>query len=1807
MPARSTFWRLINSGIAGPIREATGTDETISVTGVGPEQAIQINLGDGMWRDFTTLAAPIGSEYREGTLLNPSLGVSLGPFRQEGPRPFVNQFKMAEPWRASLTAGGYSENPAMVTAGNISQSQQVISIPSGADNVFTRLLDHLHPNMGGGTRWRLMWEGTGNVYIQGGSGVDNSVPNQIDFDFTPNAENYVNLIISSITTGPLRNWRLINHDDLTQYANGDVFRTAYLEEIRNWRCLRFDNWVDIVENKTTTWESRVLPTDELFGFRYAPLEYCVDICNKIGADMWYCVPYMAQNDYIENAAILVRNRLRTVLHCYIEYAHKTWDFATPQAHWCQDQGDIMFGVTGDPATDNNNFLEYYGGRSSDVARIWSAAWGNSSRLIPVVQTQQDWVGLEQMILEAPRWVALDPANRRAPKYEFKAYGVHFQIDGNMGYGQRYAMIEEWRTTLTQEEVFNRIRDQSLTGAWAATDQRTVEASITRLGSHRDVALANGYQLVCVDGGSHLHAGEEALDNPDHLKLLQDYQYSPQFGEVAQAMLEGWTQVGGGLFIWSVHSRIPEDTINVGLQRWEGDHNVIWDVVYGWNQTHQGPTGRGNAFVGTIDTVSGELISPDPVDPIDPVDPEPTLLRTASVSTDHHVHSGHSLTDTYTNEGDAWPGYINLLFQSQFGTTDWVYGETHHRDTVPGSPLKTRWEDATAADGARLGISQYQSLMITEGGPPPRMSEASTDRFHDSLHYLYLFAENAYLNGNGGQGAETVLWSIWPEAEGWIGYGGNAEAEWGDLGGFRNCLPEYGRFFRFIAEYVTWKMHQNYPELPDEWRVWVCPAHAWWMRVYDDIQAGLVPGITDHRQLFRDEVGQIHPNLVGSYGLTVLAHTFLYQQDVRMLSYVPGNVSAELDAYYKQIAWEIVNQQESAGMGGTVDAEPEYTFAEYGDPLGPIEPPTDIVPSDVPNLLWATSEPVEMDGATVIDQALTTNGTAGAPLYVLISFIPDEVQPKTSGAVFQIRSSATEAMMTLTYRQDLDVVVFDNGLSGGNHATHQVPEADVTAQTAVTIEMWIDPAATPTSRIVGPYNDNTAPLTASTNPATSLRFGTPDWGGEVMAGQVFAMAIYDRIPTQEERDGLIAWAGTQYVSPEPAPLEQLAVHIDADIDTEGERDDISAMALWLSSQDDFNIVGLTASCPDSNSQEYLNCINAYEQDRDAMITNGASAALFKTATALRDLVVQGSRVDAPAKGYWDPTDSGYAAPHAASQSLIANALVHGDPDSSDPTRKLWVIIQGGYTTLAQALHEAITLGQCPDILARIRVIGQPNWNSSWAPNAWAYIFGNMWPAEGNPGMFGDLWMLSGYLQWHAFNRDNGGSDTTFWNEITEGSFFGQHLRNTLTRSGAAFTSPHFRAGDAGAWFWLYSAKMLGNFDPTNASNLCGRYRTYAGVNPWPSQTVGYGSGSGLGTVPNPQGVTWSPTHWAPELTVDSYSDAYAAVNLTEWYSIVRSKMSLYQRQVVPAQVTGLAFNTPNLSWLAPHDGFSPITDYAIYIDGAVANDGISVARTLDLTTLVPNGTYDIAVAAINAVGIGPISNTITVTIDSNSPPETAFNLTEGSGTSTTSLNGRVASLIRGGSAMWETDAPMRLDFDPTYSQRVDFAVADADSGAEDFLLGVIARIDSISGTRSFMSRLGTDSTTQRQYQFRNNAGALQFVAHTASGGATTISGGTLTTGSWALLTFRGSLSTGYLRINGTQVATGDISTLNRSSALLGVVTTVGARYNPAGSGYVDQFDGDMLAFDSRYHTSNIEAFEASLRSIATGKGITLPQP
>lgn len=538
-------------------------------------------------------------------------------------------------------------------------------------------------------------------------------------------------------------------------------------------------------------------------------------------------------------------------------------------------------------------------------------------------------------------------------------------------------------------------------------------------------------------------------------------------------------------------------------------------------------------------LDGAAAEPDP-------SPEPGVFaRKPSTAEMRHLHSGHSLTDTYTNGGiEGFPGDLNQLFIAQFGAEPvWTYNGTHQRMVVPGSPMRIRWDDYPDSE-AIAGIGPYDVLMITEAGPPQRPTPDAPNAANETLDYLVRFADNMWQNGAGRR--EVILWSIWPNTEGWIGFGGPQEAEWAQFGGFRGSLVEYGRVFRFFAEYATWKMQQLHPDLPEDWRIRVFPGHAWWLRVHDDIAAGLVPGIADHRQLFRDD---IHPNAVGEYGMAVFVHTMLYQTDTREApTWRPSAavIDPALDDYFRRIAWEIATAEESVGMGGTENAEPSWTLATYGDLLGPrpaapqaapaaVEPdpaavPLDGIPADS-ILGWNAhgydGPPLTGDMPRIVDGVLRFSG-AGA------TYVPDT--PMTGAyACFRIRSSGN-----LSFLRDLlglsdfantysnSTVLNLNGAQGQIHATHRPTDTwetwvdassgnqDITDWLTVemtafgtTISIAIDGVTTGTRTTSEPFSETSLLVLFATDATDAIL----DLSGAV---------IMDREPMEAERMAIRAW-------------------------------------------------------------------------------------------------------------------------------------------------------------------------------------------------------------------------------------------------------------------------------------------------------------------------------------------------------------------------------------------------------------------------------------------------------------------------------------------------------------------------------------------------------------------------------------------------------------------------------------------------------------------------------------------------------------
>lgn len=274
-------------------------------------------------------------------------------------------------------------------------------------------------------------------------------------------------------------------------------------------------------------------------------------------------------------------------------------------------------------------------------------------------------------------------------------------------------------------------------------------------------------------------------------------------------------------------------------------------------------------------------------------------RKASKLTVRQIHSGHSLTDTYMSW--PWPGRLVLATETQVpGQVD---DEIIAKSTIPGSPLHWRWSHSSGEPDAKRDIDRYELLVITEGGP---LSVEDWLFQEVTLQSIDLWTENTWKRGNRGKGAEMMLYSFWVQLD---TPGGN-EGEGYDALPFRERLEVQGKLWERLQDHANANRPSGMP------LIYMIPGHLLVMRLYDDIKAGKVPGITSISALFEDD---IHMNAIGNYAVTMLVYAVIYQRNPKEL---PDRLAEEdrvmtsaQARYFKDVAWKVAKSYDRAGLPG----------------------------------------------------------------------------------------------------------------------------------------------------------------------------------------------------------------------------------------------------------------------------------------------------------------------------------------------------------------------------------------------------------------------------------------------------------------------------------------------------------------------------------------------------------------------------------------------------------------------------------------------------------------------------------------------------------------------------------------------------------------------------------------------------------------------------------------------------------------------------------------------------------------------------
>ena len=169
-----------------------------------------------------------------------------------------------------------------------------------------------------------------------------------------------------------------------------MFNPALINTLRGFHALRFMNWAVVDGNFSLTmptlqrtWSDRPTLQDARWSFmRGVPIEVMCALANRIGADAWFSMSHLADDDYVRRFALLVRDNLDPGLKVYIEHSDEIWNYNYPQSVYAQEHG-LAAGLSTDP---NEAGIRWHAKRSREIFGIFEEIFP-PSRLVRVLASQ----------------------------------------------------------------------------------------------------------------------------------------------------------------------------------------------------------------------------------------------------------------------------------------------------------------------------------------------------------------------------------------------------------------------------------------------------------------------------------------------------------------------------------------------------------------------------------------------------------------------------------------------------------------------------------------------------------------------------------------------------------------------------------------------------------------------------------------------------------------------------------------------------------------------------------------------------------------------------------------------------------------------------------------------------------------------------------------------------------------------------------------------------------------------------------------------------------------------------------------------------------------------------------------------------------------------------------------------------------------------------------------------------------------------------------------------------------------------------
>lgn len=322
-------------------------------------------------------------------------------------------------------------------------------------------------------------------------------------------------------TDHLRELRILPKD-LAAPAGSVDFHPLFLERVGQFRILRFMDWTVTNGSVVRRWSDRSRPVYQTQaqpgGIAY---EWIIRLANTVQADPWICVPHLADDDFVDQLARLLKFNLDPKLKVYVELSNELWNThpAFPQSAHAQAEG-VRLGLSRDPQLAR---LFWQARRSQEVFEIFERVYGaeHKQRVVRVVASQVGNTWAHEKLLGFEDLRAHTDALAVAPYFDL---------------GEAVYQDQELMKTKDLDWIFDRMARVDL------------PEKIKWMAASREVAEDAGLPLIAYEGGQHLVTHPALFGD---LELQASYDAAnrdPRMKALYLRFLEGWKKAGGREFV-----------------------------------------------------------------------------------------------------------------------------------------------------------------------------------------------------------------------------------------------------------------------------------------------------------------------------------------------------------------------------------------------------------------------------------------------------------------------------------------------------------------------------------------------------------------------------------------------------------------------------------------------------------------------------------------------------------------------------------------------------------------------------------------------------------------------------------------------------------------------------------------------------------------------------------------------------------------------------------------------------------------------------------------------------------------------------------------------------------------------------------------------------------------------------------------------------------------------------------------------------------------------------------------------------------